>query len=344
MPHAFVPLFVCRAADGSLGSRTALFHEPYSDQPDTRGTRTIELLQLRELAAGADAAGLQLAVHAIGDRAVDDVAAVYAELASKRSVHSSGGGGNGPASQQRLRRAHRLEHVQHLSGPETARRLAAAGVAVTPNPLHLAADRAIAAARLGTERAGPGRTFAFKTLLQAGVTSGFGSDWPVVPLDALGERAAREGTGCWLARMLDAWHKLVLRLPVMLSKFAVHAASARILLQSGSKDNNIDHRPRFLPSAASLYAAVHRRAPGESSSQAWGLEEALTPEEALAAHTLGGAAVAGLDRELGSISEGKLADFAVLTAAPGVAAARVLRTYVGGRCVHGCENDMLASS
>lgn len=46
-------------ADGSLGSRTALFHEPYADAPTTSGTQAIELGRLRELVAAADAAGLQ---------------------------------------------------------------------------------------------------------------------------------------------------------------------------------------------------------------------------------------------------------------------------------------------
>ncbi|KAL4419238.1 hypothetical protein ABPG77_001176 [Micractinium sp. CCAP 211/92] len=59
-------------ADGSLGSRTALFHQPYADQPGSSGTRTIELDTLRQLVADADGAGLQVAVHAIGDRAVDE--------------------------------------------------------------------------------------------------------------------------------------------------------------------------------------------------------------------------------------------------------------------------------
>jgi predicted amidohydrolase YtcJ len=175
-------------ADGSLGARTALLHQPYADAPGSAGSRSITVQRLRELAAGAAAAGLQVAVHAIGDRAVDDVLSIYAELAANRS--SGGGGGDG------RERQHRIEHAQHISGPGVARRMAAARVAATPNPLHLLADRLLLEARLGLERAGAGRTYAFRTLLEAGVLAAFGSDWPVVPLDALGERPLR--VGGWL--------------------------------------------------------------------------------------------------------------------------------------------------
>lgn len=192
-PPTHWPLLVSAPADGSLGSRTALFHEPYADQPDTHGTRTIELGRLRQLVADADAAGLQVAVHAIGDRAVDDVLGLYADLAHSRRGSGGGGGdaaaagSNGDAAAVPPRHpTHRIEHAQHLSGPAAARRMAEAGVAVTPNPLHLLADRSILEARLGAARAGAGHTYAFGTLRQAGVTAAFGSDWPVVELDALG--------------------------------------------------------------------------------------------------------------------------------------------------------------
>jgi N-acetylglucosamine-6-phosphate deacetylase len=89
--------------------------------------------------------------------------------------------------------------------------------------------------------------------------------------------------------------------------------------------------------AGTLHAAVHRRAP-HSHEAAWAPEEALTPAEALTAHTLAGAAAAGLERELGSIEAGKMADWVLLrgTAGPGDAAAAVQQTYVGGKCMHGC--------
>lgn len=148
----------------------------------------------------------QVAVHAIGDRAVEEVLELFAELAansSSESMEGSGSGsgsgtsggsignGSGSTSARPAGRApHRIEHVQHISGPATAQRLAAAGVAVTPNPLHLLADAGILEARLGRERAGAGRSYALRTLLEANVTAALASDWPVVPLEPL-------SGGCW---------------------------------------------------------------------------------------------------------------------------------------------------
>lgn len=289
-------------ADGSLGSRTALFHEPYADEPGSSGTRTIELDRLRQLVVEADAAGLQVAVHAIGDRAVDEVLDIYAELAHRKNSSSGGvGGGSVP-----VRRRHRIEHAQHLSSPEVAQRLAAAGVVVTPNPLHLLADMAVLQPRLGRERAGAGRTYALRTLVEAGATTACGSDWPVVPLDALGEAC-----GALLHSAAGTCMAVKLRLPPRW------------------------HVLRHGTAAGSLYAAVHRQAPGGGAGP-WAPEEALSVAEALEAHTLAGAAAAGLERELGSIAVGKLADFVVLGATPGDAAPEVCRTVVGGKCVYGC--------
>lgn len=90
--------------------------------------------------------------------------------------------------------------------------------------------------------------------------------------------------------------------------------------------------------------AVHRRAAG-SSDPAWAPEEALSVDEALAAHTAAGAAAAGLESDLGRIAPGMLADFVVLSGPPvGTAdgaqsAGGVQRTYVGGACAWGCGGN-----
>ena len=81
---------------------------------------------------------------------------------------------------------------------------------------------------------------------------------------------------------------------------------------------------------------MHRRAPS-SSKPAHAPTEALGVAEALTAHTLAGAEAVGLDRELGSIAVGKLADFVVLDGAPGQAATAVRQTFIDGRCMHGCD-------
>lgn len=109
----------------------------------------IPLGRLRELVQGADAAGLQVAVHAIGDRAVDEVVDVFACVREANAhLHAPGNATATP------RPAHRIEHAQHISGPRTAARMAAAGVTATPNPMHLPADAPLLVSRLGAERAG----------------------------------------------------------------------------------------------------------------------------------------------------------------------------------------------
>lgn len=87
---------------------------------------------------------------------------------------SQGGQLQGASACTARPRRHRIEHVQHIAGPSTAQRMAEVGVVATPNPLHLLADAAILEARLGRERAGAGRSYAFSTLMQvtAGVMEG----------------------------------------------------------------------------------------------------------------------------------------------------------------------------
>ncbi|KAL6764041.1 amidohydrolase family-domain-containing protein [Haematococcus lacustris] len=197
-------------ADGSLGSHTALMWEPYNDyqvegttslhdQPGVAdhewGTRMISLPALKEAVQGADGAGLHVAVHAIGDRSVDEVADIYGEVLTSRqpwlqapnnvsiNVSSSTvhvvlpeeiGAGMAPR--------HRIEHAQHLSGPGAASKLASFGIISTPNPLHLVADGPLLVSRLGEKRAGVSHSYAFNTMAKAGAAMGLASDWPVTDL------------------------------------------------------------------------------------------------------------------------------------------------------------------
>jgi len=160
-------------ADGSLGSRTALMAEPYLDT-GSRGLRVTDQAELEAGIIAADSAGLQVAVHAIGDRAVDDVLEIF-EAAERVN------GWRGPHKAQ-----HRIEHVQHLSGRGAIRSLAARGVHAVVNPLHLPGDQEAMKIGLGEERSSPQRSYAFQAMLQAGVKLSAGSDWPVVPADPLG--------------------------------------------------------------------------------------------------------------------------------------------------------------
>ena len=151
--------------DGSLGSTTAWFYEPYSDEPGTAGFMTSDSVELRSDIEGADAAGLNVIVHAIGDAANDWILDVYEDVAAK----------NGPRD-----RRFRVEHVQHLSRAALAR-FAEQGVIASMQPYHAADDGRWAEKRIGPERIKT--TYAFRSLLDAGATLAFGSDWTVAPID-----------------------------------------------------------------------------------------------------------------------------------------------------------------
>ena len=175
----------CKAfLDGSLGARTALFHEPYADAgsgPDdgtSRGMATCDLAEFEARAVAAAAAGLQVAVHAIGDAAVS--AAIQA---AEAQADSSGAG----ARDVRFR----VEHAQHLPSPLESfpRRARRVGAVVSAQPAQMALDRASVVERVGADRAS--RAYAFRATLDAGVELAFGSDWPIVTADPLeGMRAA----------------------------------------------------------------------------------------------------------------------------------------------------------
>jgi hypothetical protein len=156
--------------DGSLGSATALFFEPYVDAPDTSGLFHSDMFPagiMEERLLAADRAGLQVAVHAIGDRAN----AVLLDLYEKANAE------NGPRD-----RRWRIEHAQHLR-PQDIKRMAALGVIASVQPYHAVDDGRWAEGKIGPERCRT--TYAFRSLLDQGVTLAAGSDWTVAPLDPL---------------------------------------------------------------------------------------------------------------------------------------------------------------
>jgi len=115
----------------------------------------------------ADSAGLQIGIHAIGDRANQAILGIY-ESAAKH---------NGERD-----RRFRIEHAQHLQKAEIAS-FARQGVIASMQPYHAIDDGRWAEKRIGPERAKG--AYAFRSLLDAGVTLAFGSDWSVAPMDPL---------------------------------------------------------------------------------------------------------------------------------------------------------------
>ena len=248
-------------ADGSLGSTTAYFFEPYADDPRTSGLPSDEILAgnaMQERALAADAAGLQLMIHAIGDRANDQILTIYEKLAAQ----------NGP----RDRRV-RIEHAQHLRQADI-NRFAALAVIASMQPYHCADDGRWAEKRIGAERAKG--TYAFRSLIDAGVPLAFGSDWNVAPLDPI----------------------------------------------------------------QGIAAAVTRQTLDGRHPDGWVPEQKISVSEALRAYTLGSAYAEFAEKEKGSLSVGKLADFAVLSQdilaidANEIKNAAVMMTVVAGKVVY----------
>ncbi len=155
-------------ADGSLGSTTALFFEPYNDDPGTSGLQMFPYEQGLKMGLGADQAGLQLCIHAIGDAAIRMILDLYAEVEKT----------NG----RRAGRRWRIEHAQHIH-PAEFERFSKLGVIASMQPYHAIDDGRWALKRIGTER-GKG-TYAFRTLLDKGARLAFGSDWTVAPINPL---------------------------------------------------------------------------------------------------------------------------------------------------------------
>jgi predicted amidohydrolase YtcJ len=149
--------------DGSLGSHTAAFHEPFSDARGDRGLFVNSPDDLYKWISGADRAGLHVLVHAIGDRANAALLDLFERTARE----------NGPRD-----RRFRIEHAQHLA-PADIPRFATLGVIPSMQPYHAIddgrwAERVIGPVRIQT-------TYAFRSLLQSGAQLAFGSDWFVAP-------------------------------------------------------------------------------------------------------------------------------------------------------------------
>jgi len=149
--------------DGSLGSHTAAMLAPFTDAPNDAGLFVTPPDSLYEWTKGADAAGLHVIIHAIGDRANRTLLDIYERVERE----------NGPRN-----RRFRIEHAQHLAPPELAR-FAKLSVIPSMQPYHAIDDGRWAEKVIGAERAKG--TYAFRSLLDANARLAFGSDWFVAP-------------------------------------------------------------------------------------------------------------------------------------------------------------------
>lgn len=154
-------------ADGSLGGRTAALEEPYSDDPSNSGMLVNSEEELKAQVYKCHSAGMQVAIHAIGDRAVRVSLAAIADALARVPRRDA---------------RHRLVHVQILA-PNLISEMKRLGVIADVQPKFITTDMRWAQQRVGPERM---RTsYAWKTMLRAGILMAGGSDCPVEPPDPL---------------------------------------------------------------------------------------------------------------------------------------------------------------
>jgi predicted amidohydrolase YtcJ len=157
-------------ADGSLGSSTAYFFEPFSNQPNNRGLLSdemhpVSLMQDRMMRA--DSAGLQICTHAIGDQGISTILDIYSEIVTAHGESD---------------RRFRIEHAQHMAAKDFER-FAQLHVIASVQPYHAIDDGRWAEERIGHDRSS--RTYAFRTFLDHGIRLALGTDWNVAPLDPM---------------------------------------------------------------------------------------------------------------------------------------------------------------
>lgn len=154
-------------ADGSLGSTTAWLFDAYNDAPNSKGLEGEEIPRMLQEATGADKAGLQINVHAIGDKANATVLDIFEKVIQANGVRD---------------RRFRIEHSQHLRQQDIPR-FGKLKVVASMQPVHLSDDGRWAGKRLGEDRLKG--TYAFRTLLDTGAVLAFGSDSPVASLNPM---------------------------------------------------------------------------------------------------------------------------------------------------------------
>lgn len=152
--------------DGSMGAGTALFYQPYSDDSTTSGIPIYPEDQLYELIKSIDKAGLQIAAHAIGDKANSWILNAF-----EKAFQENG----------RRDARHRIEHAQVVL-PEDIKRYQELGIIASIQPSHCIDDMRWAEKRIGDRVR---HSYLFNSFVEAGVKIAFGTDWTVEPLDPM---------------------------------------------------------------------------------------------------------------------------------------------------------------
>ena len=160
----------CIILDGSFGSRTAALAEPYADDPSTSGVLYHTQEKVDAMVLKAHTNGIQLAFHALGERAIEQVLQAY-----EKAI----------AAHPRQDHRHRIEHYE-LPTQDQIERSAKIGVVISVQPAfehHWGGPDGMYAKRLGVERAES--TQPYKAILDAGCLMVGGSDSDVTPISPL---------------------------------------------------------------------------------------------------------------------------------------------------------------
>lgn len=164
--------FTCRAIkselDGALGAFGAWLLRAYHDKPGFTGQNTTAIEEVRRIGTLAYAGGMQLCVHAIGDRANKEVLNIFEEFVRQEEG-------------KELR--WRIEHAQHLAS-EDIPRFAELGVIASMQAIHCTSDAPFVEKRLGADRSATG-AYAWRSLLDAGAVVTNGTDAPVEDVNPL---------------------------------------------------------------------------------------------------------------------------------------------------------------
>ena len=250
-------------SDGAFSTRTAWLFEEYADEPGNTGSPRYTESEMEDIVMAAARNKRQIAVHAIGDRAVNQVLNAIEKAQAKYPWTKD------------LR--FRIEHLQ-LVRPDDIPRMKRLGVVASVQPFTLN-DPEKDVKLLGAGRAAT--AYRFRSMLHAGIPVSFGSDIP----------------------------------------------------------SEVDYDPML-----AIYYAVTRKSK-DGRHGPLNPEECFTVQEALRCYTMGSAYAEGMENEKGSITPGKLADFAVLSADPTAVAPdslkdiKVLMTIMSGKVVFDALKD-----
>jgi predicted amidohydrolase YtcJ len=153
--------------DGTIGSGTALMHEPFTDNPGTSGLSMMPYEEFERMVVAADSMGFQIGVHAIGDKGNNWTLNAYEKALNLNGRRDS---------------RHRDEHSQILSQTDIPR-FGELGVIASMQPTHCISDKKFCEKRIGTERSRG--AYAWKSLLNAGAKVALGTDYQVEPLNPM---------------------------------------------------------------------------------------------------------------------------------------------------------------